>query len=165
MANPEPALDTRDAEVPINVAVEAGDLIGQTSGTEPAHTWDFIVVNRSLTNRFANQERYEQVSELVSLLHADCPFDYFEEPLRSHYRSLIGSWQGNTPGFGCNLEPDVPGTIADPTTVTSEHCFEDFNRPARHVYVELISDSELAAAFGDGAWPAELPATHGIFHR
>jgi len=215
LANPDPALDTRDAEVPISVAVEAGDLIGHTSGTEPAHTWDFIVVNGSVTNQFANQERYEQVSELVSLLHADCPFDYFEEPLRSHYRSLIGSWQGRTPGFDCNLEPDIPGTIAgawfltpfdpsldvnrpdwglvanlgadgsvdvngpgttirtlahaptfaDPATVTTEHCFEDFNGPARHVYVELISDSELAAAFGDGACPAELPNTYEIFHR
>jgi len=215
LASTDPALDTRDAEVPIDAAVEAGDLIGYTSGTEPAHTWDFIVVNRSVTNQFANQERYEQVSELVSLLHADCPFDYFEEPLRSQYRSLIGSWQGRTPGFDCNLEPDVPGTIAgawfltpfdpsldvnrpdwglvanlaadgsvdvngpgatirtladaptfaDPTTVTTEHCFEDFNRPARHVYVELISDSELAAAFGDGACPAELPNTYEIFYR
>lgn len=215
LADPDPALDTRDAETPISVAVRAGDLIGHTSGTEPAHTWDFIVVNSSIMNHYANQARYEQVSELVSLLHADCPFDYFEEPLRSLFRARIGSWQGSSAGFDCNLEPDVPGTIAggwfltpfdpaadlhradwglvaklaadgsidvngpgttvrtlpdaptfkDPTTVTTEHCFEDFNQPPRHVYVELISDSQLAAAFGQGPCPTSLPADHQIFHR
>ena len=40
LAAPDPVLDTRDAQVAIRVDVNAGDLIGYTSGTEPAHTWE-----------------------------------------------------------------------------------------------------------------------------
>ena len=43
LAAPEPSEDTRDAEVPLQIKVEAGQLIGYTSGTQPAHTWDFLV--------------------------------------------------------------------------------------------------------------------------
>ena len=58
LAAPEPSQDTRNAEVPLRVEVSAGQLIGYTSGTEPAHTWDFLVWNTTQRNQFANQERY-----------------------------------------------------------------------------------------------------------
>lgn len=112
LAAPEPVRDTRDAQVPIRVDVNAGDLIGYTSGTEPAHTWDFVVTNLAKTNQFANQARYLQTGDLSHLLHGDCPFDYFNEPLRSEYRSRFGSWHGEAPDFGCDFAVDVVGTIA-----------------------------------------------------
>ena len=168
-----------------------------------------------MTNRFANQERYEQTGDLQYLLHADCPFDYFDEPIRSEFRSRFGSWQGRAAGFDCDFEVDVVGTIAggwfltpfepsggfapadwgfvvkiaadgavdlngpeasirtlpedptfaDPKTVADEHCFHDYKRPDRYAYVKVISNSETAVAFGDGACPAALPDAHQIFHR
>ena len=215
LASPDPVDDTRDAQVPIRVDVNAGDLIGYTSGTEPAHTWDFVLINLAKTNQFANQERYEQTGDLRNLLHADCPFDYFDEPLRSEYRSRFGSWQGRAADFDCDLEVDVVGaiaggwfltpfqpsdgvapadwgfvaktaadgavdlngpkasirilpdapTFADPKRVTGEHCFQDYKPPDRYVYVKVISDSEVAVAFGDGTCPASLPDDHEIYHR
>ena len=65
LAPAEGVRDTRDAEVPIRVEVKAGDLIGYSSGTVPAHTWDFVLVNTAKTNRFANQERYERSGDLA----------------------------------------------------------------------------------------------------
>jgi hypothetical protein len=73
LAPAEPVSDTRDAEVPIRVEVRAGTLIGHTSGTVPAHTWDFVVVDPARTNRFANQERYVHTPDLAGLLHGACP--------------------------------------------------------------------------------------------
>ncbi len=215
LAAPVPVRDTRDAQVSIQVDVEAGDLIGYTSGTEPAHTWDFVLTNSMKTNQFANQARYEQTGDLGHLLHGDCPFDYFDEPLQSEYRQRFGSWQGSAAGFNCDFSPDVVGTIAggwfltpfestgefapadwgfvtkiaadgsvdlngpgtsirtlpdavtfaDPKTVTDEHCFQDYKRPDRYAYVTLLSDSELAVAFGDGVCPASLPGEHQVFYR
>ena len=215
LAAPDPVRDTRDAQLPIKIEVNGGDLIGYTSGTEPAHTWDFVLVNLAKTNRFANQERYEQTGDLQYLLHADCPFDYFDEPLRSEYRSYFGSWQGRAAGFDCDFEVDVVGTIAggwfltpyeasdgsgladwgfvakiaadgavdlngpgssirtlpdaptfaDPKTVTGEHCFQDYHRQARFAYVKVLSDAQLAVAFGSGTCPAKLPQDHQVYHR
>ena len=119
LAAPDPVLDTRDAQVAIRVDVNAGDLIGYTSGTEPAHTWDFVLVNRAESNQFANQGRYEQTGDLADLLRADCPFDYFVGPLRSQYRSRFGPWNGRVAGFECDLEVDVVGTIAGGWFLTS----------------------------------------------
>ncbi len=211
----DPVRDTRDAEVPIQIEVQGGDLVGYTSGTEPAHTWDFVLVNDSNTVQFANQARYEQSADLEHLLRAACPFDYYDEPLRSQFRSKFGSWQGHVDDSDCDFEVDVVGSIAggwfltpfdpaggfapidwgfvvktgadgavdlngpqssirtllesptfaDPQTVTGEHCYEDYHREIRYVYVRVLSDSEVAAAFGDGVCPASLPANHQVFHR
>ena len=215
LAPTEPARDTRDAAVPINVPVRAGDLIGHTSGSEPAHTWDFILVNKAHTNSFANQARYEGTGDLDGLLHADCPFDYFEPTLRAQFLSRFGWWQGRDPNASCDLAVDVPGSIAggwfmtpydpnaqfppadwgvvitraadgyvdvngpgitlrtgpaaptyaDPKLVTDAHCFAHYMRPARYAFVRLVSPTELAVAFGDGACPAELPADHRVYYR
>ena len=215
LAPAEGVRDTRDAEVPIRVEVKAGDLIGYSSGTVPAHTWDFVLVNTAKTNRFANQERYERSGDLAYLLHADCPFDYYDASMRAEYVERFGWWQGSVDGFGCDLEVDVVGTVAggwfmsafdpsdefapadwgvvvklaadgyldvngpgasvrtapddptfaDPKLVTTEQCFEDYNRPARHAYLKLLSNTRLAAAFGDGPCPPALPADHEIYYR
>ena len=112
LAPVEPSQTTRDAEVPVSVEVEAGQLIGWTSGTEPAHTWDFIVSNSSTPNEFANQARYEGAGDLITLLHASCPYDYFEPELADAYRAKFGNWQGRAANAGCGLSPDVPGSLA-----------------------------------------------------
>ena len=215
LAAPEPSRVTHDVEVPISVPVDAGDVIGYTTGTFPAHVWDFILMNTSKINTFANQERYEGAGDLKHLLHADCPYDYYDEPLRSAYTSLFGNWQGRVADFGCDLEVDVLGTVAggwflspydpsdpfaftdwglvakvaadgyvdvngpgasirtgpsqpsfaDPKTLHGEHCFQHYNQPAQYAYLKLLSDMELAAAFGSGSCPSSLPSGVQTFYR
>ena len=215
LAPAEGVRDTRDAQVPIRVEVRAGDLIGYSSGTEPAHVWDFILVNTSKTNRFANQQRYEQTGDLQHLLHGDCPFDYYDQSMRAEYVARFGWWQGRAGGFYCDAEVDVVGTVAggwfltpfdpgapyasadwglvaklaadgyvdvngpsasvrtgpeaptfaDPKLVTGEHCFQHYVEPTHYAYLRVLSDTQLAAAFGDGVCPSVLPAEHQIFYR
>jgi len=55
--------------------------------------------------------------------------------------------------------------LKDPKSVTGEHCFEDYNRPVRYAYVAVLSTTQVAAAFGDGAGPTALPDDHQVFHR
>lgn len=112
LAAAEGARDTRDAMVPIRVEVKAGDLIGYSTGTEPAHVWDFVLVDSSRTTTFANQQRYEQTGDLQHLLHSACPLDYFSPQLRADYAALYGSWQGRQANPACDTTVDVPGTIA-----------------------------------------------------
>ncbi len=215
LAPAEGVRDTRDAQVPIRVEVQAGDLIGYSSGTEPAHVWDFILVNTSKTNRFANQQRYEQTGDLEHLLHGDCPYDYYDQSMRAEYVVRFGSWQGRADGFYCDDEVDVVGTVAggwfltpfapgapyapadwgvvvklaadgyldvngpsasvrtgpeaptfaDPKLVTGERCFQHYVEPTHYAYLKVLSDTQLAAAFGDGSCPSVLPAEHQIYHR
>jgi len=112
LAPAEPSRGTQDAEVPLSVAVEAGQLLGWTSGTEPAHTWDFIVANTTISNEFANQERYERSGDLGGLLHASCPYDYFAPAMAEAYRAKLGNWQGRAADVDCALSPDEPGALA-----------------------------------------------------
>ena len=215
LAPAEGVRDTRDAQVPIRVEVQAGDLIGYSSGTEPAHVWDFILINTSKTNRFANQQRYEQTGDLQHLLHGDCPYDYYDQSMRAEYVARFGWWQGRADGFYCDDEVDVVGTVAggwfltpfdlgvpyasadwgvvaklaadgyvdvngpsasvragpedptfaDPKLVTVEHCFQHYVEPTHYAYLKILSDTQLAAAFGAGSCPSVLPAQHQIYHR
>ena len=112
LAPAEPARSTRDAQIRVELELKAGDLIGYTTGTILAHTWDFILNNSTKRNRFANQERYEGVGDLGGLLTGDCPFDYYDEELRSQYLALLGGFSGQEPDAAvCGGPTDVPGTI------------------------------------------------------
>ena len=52
-------------------------------------------------------------------------------------------------------------TYVDPRSVTSEHCYAALVTPsgpaARHVYLKLLSDTELGVAFGEGGCPSSCP--------
>ena len=66
------------------------------------------------------------------------------------------------------VEPGQP-TYADPKTVTSEHCYEHLGNPdqppARFVYLQLLSETEMAVAFGEGSCPQQLPQDHETYYR
>ena len=65
----------------------------------------------------------------------------------------------------------VPGqpTYADPKTVTSEHCYEHPGNTglssARFVYLQLLSETELAVAHGEGSCPQRLPQDYQTYFR
>jgi len=215
LAPDEGVRDTRNAAVPIRVEVAAGDLIGWTSGTDPAHVWDFVMIDTRNTTLFANQERYENTGDLQNLLHTACPYDYYDEAMRPEYISKFAWWGGSVSSTFCGNPVDVVGTLAggwfqspfnastpfspadwglvakieadgfayiagpgwevrsspqdplfaDPITVTTEHCYEHLSQPAGWVYVKLLSDMELAAAYGGGVCPTSLPAEHDVYYR
>jgi hypothetical protein len=52
---------------------KVGDVLGYTTGTIVAHSWDFIFSNTAVANSFASQERYENTGDLKVLLYAECP--------------------------------------------------------------------------------------------
>ncbi|MDA1226674.1 MAG: hypothetical protein O3A33_01760 [Chloroflexi bacterium] len=106
-----PANTTRDAEKQVSISVKACDLMGYTTGTIVAHSWDFIFNNTTVQNSFANQERYEKTGDLRVLLYAECPYDYFEGDMGDEYRALFGGSNGSAAEADCNTSFDVPGSI------------------------------------------------------
>lgn len=94
------------------VSVKAGEIIGWYIPGLNSVAWDFIMRNDSVTNHFANQERY--VARNSNILHVVCPYDLFEPAKKSAYYALIGSVSGTpVPGAGCGtVERDVIGTPA-----------------------------------------------------
>ena len=218
LAAPNPSTTTRDAAVQTSLPLKAGDLIGYTTGTIVAHNWDFVFANSSKSINAVNRERYENVGDMGGLLHADCPYDYFADDLRSEYYTLFsvrldgtdsclvthdmagtisGAWfnepfvlgvsQGPEAGWGVVVgisaydqvrvdseraslwvDPTAP-TYVDPKSVTSEHCYEHLNAPTqpplRHVYLKLLSNTELAVAFGEGGCPQQLPQDYQTYYR
>ena len=105
--------DTRDAMKSVLVTYEGGELIGYTVGTSTGHTWDFIMSHTEMPLQFVNQARYENVGDLRHILYAPCPYDFYDEELRSAYSALAGGWgEGAVGADGCLGSPDVGGTIA-----------------------------------------------------
>ena len=218
LAAPTPSTTTRNAAVQTFLPLKAGDLIGYTTGTILAHSWDFVFANSSKSIDAVNLERYENSGDMRGLLHADCPYDYFVDDLRAEYYALFsvlldgddsclivhdkagtiaGAWfnepfvlgvsQGTEPGWGVVagisaydqvridsertsmwINPTAP-TYVDPKSITSEHCYEHLNAPTqppiRYVYLKLLSDTELAIAFGEGGCPQQLPLDYRTYFR
>ncbi len=110
----EPAKDTRDAAVAVNVPVKAGDLIGYTRGTPRAHNWDFVVINQANAstnaNGFANPARYQTQGDLQSLAAGACGYDYFPAEIRSQFYALLDGLTEDAES--CFGNPDEPGTVA-----------------------------------------------------
>ncbi len=216
LAQQQPATSTRDAEVSTRLPVKAGDLIGYTTGTIVAHTWDFYLSNTSKHNQFANQERYVNSGDLQRLLTADCPYEYFGQAMKDEYYARFGGSYGKAEQGKCNINPDQAGTIAggwfkqpfqrdslpgkgvswgmaivegadgevqvnddqhsvradhsnptyaDPKTVTGEHCYQYDRQPTEYAYLMVLSDLELAVAFGPGVCPSQMPAEYSIYYR
>ena len=99
--------------VNVPVRFEAGDLIGFTTGAPPSGPFDFGVFNTSHRNAFANQNRYESRG-YGQLLHADCPYDYYDAPVREMYLALFGTPGGTsiTVSDCRSFSRDVDGAVA-----------------------------------------------------
>jgi hypothetical protein len=112
-----PANHSRTSRVNPPIRFESGDLIGFTMGAggTPSRgvggAWDFGVYNTSVTNEFANPDRFADGSD--DSLHAVCPYDHFDDPLRSNYYALFGTPGGQTVvGAECrSASRDIPGTV------------------------------------------------------
>ena len=56
-------------------------------------------------------------------------------------------------------------TFADPTEITTRHCYQTSQGPPRFAYLDLRSEMELAVAFGDGTCPTGLPGDYDLYYR
>ena len=101
---------------------------------------------------------------------------WFTEPFTSHrspdseWALAIGVWADRNIRVvdyqtRVWINPGAP-TYLDPRTVTSEHCYEhQVQPPARFVYLKLLSDTQLAVMFGEGACPQSLPYGYQVYYR
>ena len=98
-----------------SVSVRAGDIVGSSRGNLEAGTpnaFDFGVYNTTVTNQFVNQARYVS-SHMDTRLHSDCPYDYYQDPLKSQFAAKFGTTAGPVAGASCgSASRDVSGTAA-----------------------------------------------------
>ena len=101
--------DSRTDDVVPPVKFEAGEQIGWF--LIGGDSMDFGLFNTEHVNEFINQGRYKFFQQP---LHADCPYDYFQESLRSQYYALFGTpWFTMFPDSHCGTASrDLAGTIA-----------------------------------------------------
>jgi hypothetical protein len=112
-----PASDTRNAQKPVDLELRGGQLIGYTTGTILAHSWDFILSNSSREPiQFANPGRYAGEGDLQRLRFADCPYQYYSEEMAQEYYSRFGGLNATGMATGteldCDLEPDQLGSLS-----------------------------------------------------
>jgi len=93
--------------------LKAGELFGYYIPGPNSIAWDFIVEDRNVTNKFANQDRYE-AGYGHNLLHVVCPYDLYKDEMRDAYYNLFGSAGGNlAEGADCGtVSRDIVGSIA-----------------------------------------------------
>lgn len=132
----EPSESTRTQELDPKPFLKAGTLIGYTTGTRSAHNWDFGVYNSARPNAFVNQERYQQMWDLRTILHADCPYAYYQGELRETVYALL-------PDGECGSgSQDAPGTISGAWFEAQEFSPNDPSRQAVVVGIGVIPGSQ-----------------------
>lgn len=100
------------------IPVKAGNLIGYylKKGSYGAGSFDFVMNDRRVINKFANQKRYESGSKAYNY-HSVCPYNYYQGEMKTAYYALLPEKDCGT------MERDKVGTISgqwfldpDPTT-------------------------------------------------
>ena len=209
---------TLETFVYLPIEVKAGTLLGYAryrSLSGAADGFDFVMYNSEKSNHFVNKERYQTQGDLETILHTDCPFDYYSQSMRAEWVAKFGVSGQTIAGYDCDMAPDVVGTIAggwfqsphdpairgkslvdwglairiksdgwlnighpggtltidstdptfrDPKTVFSARCFYDSSHN-QFGYLKPIGDMEMAAAFGSGTCPYEMPSNSQTFYR
>lgn len=83
----EPANSTRtELGTHPGVVIKKGELLGYSDGTPLAHTFDFLLMNKSKSAPRINQKRWTWEQALYS----QCPYDYFTKELKDKYYAKIG---------------------------------------------------------------------------
>jgi len=112
-SSPAPKDDTKTSKPKKELTFKAGDLIGYTNGTNVG-VWDFGVSNTTIENQFVNMDRYRNSKIDFEELHADCPYNYFADSLRSQYEALF-ALQTGVPYKGATCRSasrDVKGALS-----------------------------------------------------
>ena len=138
------------------ISFETGELIAQTSGTKLAKNWNIYMTDKSITNKFVNQSRYEKSSIGNRFINGVCPFNYYSEAIKASYIALMGATKaGQSPDCG-NPSKDVAGSLSGgwffdkDTSNTSEQIDGNFVSPlavyrdsANRVIIDQIANSQF----------------------
>lgn len=111
LAPEKPTETSRVENPPVNLEVKTGELLAYTDGTPEAHTFDFLLIDRSKPATRINPKRWEWEQAVYS----QCPYDYFMEELKKQYYSKLGvaSYIGLEATNDCGSPShDVLGTIS-----------------------------------------------------
>lgn len=76
--------------VEVLIPVEAGELIGYTSGSFPGRAFDFFFLNYARKTEHLNPKRWTTDHSL----YMDCPLNYFIDDLKKQYFALIPEIKG-----------------------------------------------------------------------
>lgn len=159
-----PANTSHGNETP-PIEVKAGELIGYSVGAGGRGAWDFGAYDLTHRNNFANQERYEFAKQS---LHTVCPYDYFDEPLKSEMYALFGTHdQRLLPDVFCTTtERDVLGAAAGAWFSSIDLAFADSNLAIAMLPGDTVAITgigrDLRIDHDEPTWldPVELTTTH-----
>ncbi len=84
-----PAPGKNDGVV-VSIPVQAGELLGYTSGSFPGRAFDFIILNRAQNASHMNPARWDADHSH----YMDCPYNYFPNELKQQYLALIKEENG-----------------------------------------------------------------------
>lgn len=97
-----------EGQPPTLLQVSAGDLLGTTSGTAQAKSFDFGVYHSERPLTFLNNDRFHPVE---TFKYASCPYDYYTSGLRDQMYDLFGPKPLVQP-LSCRGPRGKEGTIA-----------------------------------------------------
>lgn len=107
----KPTETSRVENPPVNLEVKKGELLAYTDGTPQAHTFDFLLIDRSKPVTRINPKRWEWEQAIYS----QCPYDYFTASLKEEYYAKLGitSFAGLESTNNCGSSShDIAGTIS-----------------------------------------------------
>lgn len=105
--------DTSAEESPTKkITFKAGELIARTRGTKMAHNWNIYLTDTTHTNTFINQARFKTGGAGDRLVHGVCPFDYYDDSLKSEFMTLMGYSQAGQSTTCGSVSRDKAGTAA-----------------------------------------------------
>lgn len=87
--NDNPTSDSRTRNFDNSMEFKAGELIGYTSGTVHAETWDFGVYNNTVSRVYPPEVENLNLSEMD--YEAVCPYDFFVPTKQQVYKNLFGN--------------------------------------------------------------------------
>ncbi len=105
-----------EGQPPTLLQFEAGELLGTTSGTAQAKSFDFGVYHSDRPQAFLNNDRFHPVE---TFRFSSCPYDYYSGSLRNQMYDLFGPKPLAQP-LDCRGPRGVAGTIAGPWFDTVE---------------------------------------------
>ncbi len=104
---PQVSASGRNDGIAVSIPVQAGELIGYTSGSFPGRAFDFVFVNKARLAQHINPARWTTDNSK----YADCPYDYFTDDLKNKYYTIIQRPIGSSLTCG-PLVRDIAGTIS-----------------------------------------------------
>ncbi len=105
-----------EGQAPTLLQFAAGELLGTTSGTTQAKSFDFGVYHGERPQTFLKNDRFHPVE---TFKFSSCPYDYYPESLRNQMYALFGPKPVNQP-LECRGPRGKAGTLAGPWFDTEE---------------------------------------------